>query len=69
MPLFDDYITETELASELREKTGKGSRRTLRKWRTQQTGPAWSYLGAKVIYSIEGVKNWLREQERQPGRA
>jgi hypothetical protein len=69
MSLLAEYLTEEELATELRSKTGKGSRRMLRSWRAQRKGPAWAQLGIKIIYPIDSIKSWLRDQVQQPIRS
>jgi len=69
MSLLAEYLTEDELAAELREKTGTGSKRMLRSWRAQRKGPAWAQLGIKIVYPIESVQGWLRDQVQQPVRS
>jgi hypothetical protein len=69
MSELDDYYTEDELAKLLKKKTGKGTKRTLRKWRQQRVGPPWAYLGRIVIYSKPHFGPWLRDQVQHPVRS
>jgi hypothetical protein len=68
MPLLTDYHTEDELVHELKAKTGHGSKRQLRNWRTQRKGPPWAYLGKTVIYPNDGFAAWLRAEVQHPIR-
>jgi len=68
MPLLDKYSTEAEVVEELRQKTGKGSKRQLRGWRAQQIGPAWRRLGKIIIYPHREFEEWLRDGIVQPAR-
>ena len=67
MSFLDNYLTEDELAQLLKEKTGKGTVRTLRKWRQLRIGPPWAHLGRIIIYSKPDFGSWLNEQVRRPG--
>jgi hypothetical protein len=69
MSLLNDYLSEDEVAGDLKQKTGQGSKRQLRNWRAQRIGPPWAILGKKIIYPIEGFKSWLRDQVQQPVRS
>jgi hypothetical protein len=69
MSELDDYYTEDELARLLKKKTGKGSKRMLRKWRQLRTGPPWGYLGKFPIYPKPEFGPWLRGQVQLPVRS
>jgi hypothetical protein len=69
MALLEDYLTEDELAHELKEKLGKGSKRNLRKWRGDRKGPPWANLGKIIVYPVDGFQTWLRNQIQQPVRS
>jgi len=66
--LFDNYLTEANLAAALREKTGMGTTRTLRSWRDRGVGPAWIKQGKLILYPRDGVDSWLRSLVQQPAR-
>ena len=36
---------------------------TLQRWETRRMGPPCVRVGRKVIYRMEAVRDWLREQE------
>jgi hypothetical protein len=64
MGILDDYLTEDQLAAEL-----KKSIRLLQLWRQRRQGPAWTRLGGQqVIYRKAAVADWLRKLEQQPVR-
>jgi hypothetical protein len=62
---LDDFYTEDELVRLVKEKTGKGTTRTLRKWRQLRRGPPWAYLGRIVIYPKPDFGSWLHDQVRR----
>lgn len=37
--------------------------KTLRKWRSERTGPTWLKIGRHVRYEPEQVRNWLLGRE------
>lgn len=49
-------LTEAELA-----KRWSVSVQTLRRWRQQETGPAYMKLGKRVAYSLEAIEKYERE--------
>jgi hypothetical protein len=57
--LLDDYLTEPELAVEL-----KLAAITLTKWRLAKIGPPVTRMGKKVLYRRSSVRQWLASQER-----
>jgi hypothetical protein len=63
------YLTEAELSTELLARTGVGTVRTLRSWRSQRIGPPWANLGITIVYPVDGFQAWLRDQIQQPDRS
>jgi len=61
--LLTDYLTEAQLARELRKVP-----RTLQRWRRKRTGPPVTTLGRVPYYRKEGVRNWLLAREVHPDR-
>lgn len=68
MTIFSDYRTEDELAKQLKERTGTGTVRTLRKWREQRVGPPWAKIGRITVYPNDGFEAWTKAQVQQPVR-
>lgn len=62
--MIDGYLTETQLATELRR-----TKRTLRIWRARGLGPAYSRVGNTVVYRDQALRDWLLRNEVQPVRA
>lgn len=58
--LDEDFLTDDELASELRRTTV-----TLRRWRRQRIGPPFIKIGREVFYRRAAVLDWLRRIETQ----
>ncbi len=58
--ILDDYLTEPDLAAQLFK-----SERTLQRWRRLRIGPPPTIVGNKILYEIDDVKAWLREQRRK----
>ena len=69
MTALDKHRTEKELAYLLKEKTGFGCERTLRKWRQQRIGPPWVKFGKTILYPDDGFEEWLHSQVQQPVRS
>jgi hypothetical protein len=69
MSLLAGYLTESQLAAELKAHTGLGTVRSLRNWRNQRKGPPWARLSKKIVYPIHGFQAWLRDQIQQPVRS
>jgi hypothetical protein len=59
--LLEDYLTEPELAKEL-----KKSERTVQRWRKKRVGPPYTLNGETVLYHIESAKTWLKAGEINP---
>jgi hypothetical protein len=57
------YFTEEDLAAEL----GKNIR-TLRRWKALRFGPPVTRAGKRILYSKQGVLDWLRSQEQRQCR-
>lgn len=69
MIALDKHRTEKELARLLKEKTGFGCERTLRKWREQRIGPPWLKFGKAILYPDDGFEAWLKSRVQQPVRS
>jgi phage terminase Nu1 subunit (DNA packaging protein) len=57
------YRTEEEQAKLLGKTV-----RTLRNWRKQRTGPAYTRNGKEYLYHDDWTAEWLRAGKRQPLR-
>ncbi len=40
---------------------------TMEKWRCQRRGPAWIKVGGKVLYRLEDLDEFLKENRIAPG--
>ena len=56
--LLDGWINRAALARELTLSVD-----TLQRWETRRVGPPCVRVGRKVLYRMEAVRDWLREQE------
>jgi len=56
--LLIGWLNRTDLARELTLSVD-----TLQRWETRRVGPPCVRVGGKVIYRMEAVSDWLREQE------
>ena len=56
--LLTGWLNRTDLARELTLSVD-----TLQRWETRRMGPPCVRLGRKVLYRMEAVRDWLREQE------
>ena len=56
--LLTGWLNRTDLARDLTLSV-----ETLQHWETRRTGPPCVRVGRKVLYRMEAVRNWLREQE------
>lgn len=62
---MEEYLTIDEAAVYMRTPV-----ETLRKWRSQGTGPAAAKLGRKLVYRRSEIDQHIRNREREPvGRA
>ena len=56
--LLTGWLNRTDLARELTLTVD-----TLQRWETRRMGPPCVRVGRKVLYRMEAVRDWLREQE------
>jgi hypothetical protein len=56
--LLTGWLDRANLARELTLSVG-----TLQRWETRRMGPPCVRVGRKVLYRMEAVRDWLREQE------
>ena len=56
----EEYLTIQETADYLRTYV-----ETLRKWRTQGTGPRAAKLGKRLVYRRSELDRWVRQRERE----
>ncbi len=54
-------LTERKVA----ERLGV-SRPTLRRWRSDGTGPTWFRIGRRVMYPHAALETWIAARERAP---
>jgi hypothetical protein len=62
--ILADFLTEAQCAKMLGRTV-----RTLRIWRTQGTGPAYTRIGAEIRYRVDAIREWLIAREVKPVRA
>ena len=55
--LLTGWLNRTDLARELTLSVD-----TLQRWETRRMGPPCVRVGRKVLYRMEAVRDWLREQ-------
>ena len=56
--LLTGWLNRPDLARELTLSVD-----TLQRWETRRMGPPCVRVGRKVLYRMEAVRDWLREQE------
>ncbi|SEO09396.1 hypothetical protein SAMN05216227_104616 [Pseudorhodobacter antarcticus] len=56
--LLTGWLNRTDLARELTLSVD-----TLQRWETRRIGPPCVRVGRKVLYRMEAVRDWLRDQE------
>lgn len=56
--LLTGWLNRAELARELALSVD-----TLQRWETRRMGPPCVRVGRKVLYRMEAVRDWLRDQE------
>ena len=56
--LLTGWLNRTDLARELTLSVD-----TLQRWETRRMGPPCVRVGRRVLYRMEAVRDWLREQE------
>ena len=62
LPASVRHLVQSELAERWRV-----SPRTLERWRSDGTGPAWLQLNGRVVYRIEDVEGFERLRLRRGG--
>jgi hypothetical protein len=62
--LFDNYLTEEELAARFGLKPN-----TLAIWRCRRRGPPYVKMGRIALYPVDTFEKWLRATEVVPGRS
>ena len=58
--ILDDYLTERTLARQLSK-----SERTLQRWRGLRIGPTPTMCGNRILYAVDDVRAWLRNQRQE----
>lgn len=61
--VLNDYLNPSGLAAELGVTV-----RTLQRWDSLGYGPPKTKVGHTVLYDTGGVRQWLKQHERQPVR-
>ena len=56
--LLSGWLNRADLARELTLSVD-----TLQRWETRRMGPPSVRVGRKVLYRMEAVRDWLRDQE------
>ena len=56
--LLDDWMPRKELAGIIGISAD-----TLKRWETRRVGPPCVRVGRRILYRMEAVRDWLREQE------
>lgn len=56
------YLTPAQLCARW---LGRISDKTLANWRSDQKGPRYKRFGSRILYPLDGVEEWEREQEHQ----
>lgn len=61
--VLDGWLTREELGAQLGLSPS-----TLKRWEGSRTGPPCVRVGRRIVYRLEAVRDWLREQEtrKQP---
>lgn len=61
--ILSDYISDEELAEELRVHP-----RTLKAWRAKGIGPPVTWIGKKPFSYLPSAREWLRSREQRMPR-
>ena len=61
--VLDGWLSREELGAQLGLSPS-----TLKRWEGSRTGPPCVRVGRRIVYRLEAVRDWLREQEarKQP---
>lgn len=62
--LLTGWLNRSDLARELTLSVD-----TLQRWETRRMGPPCVRVGRKVLYRMEAVRDWLRDQEARKAGA
>jgi hypothetical protein len=62
--VLDGWLTREELGAQLGLSPS-----TLKRWEGSRTGPPCVRLGRRIVYRLEAVRDWLREQEARKQRS
>ena len=62
--LLTGWLNRSDLARELTLSVD-----TLQRWETRRVGPPCVRVGRKVLYRMEAVRDWLRDQETRKAGA
>lgn len=57
----DPLLTPVEVSAML----GGVPVRTLKRWRTERTGPVPLHIGRRVVYRLSAVESWLEQKDRE----
>lgn len=58
---MSNYLTPSEVAERL-----KVTKRTLRNWRNDERGPAWTEVGGRVRYPADKFNEYLERNTHDP---
>jgi hypothetical protein len=64
--VLDGWLSRDELGAQLGLSAS-----TLKRWEGARTGPPCVRVGRRIVYRLEAVRDWLREQEarKQPSKS
>jgi hypothetical protein len=64
--VLDGWLSREDLGAQLGLSPS-----TLKRWEGSRTGPPCVRVGRRIVYRLEAVRDWLREQEarKQPSKA
>jgi predicted DNA-binding transcriptional regulator AlpA len=64
--VLDGWLSREELGAQLGLSAS-----TLKRWEGSRTGPPCVRVGRRIVYRLEAVRDWLREQEarKQPSKS
>lgn len=61
--ILEGYVDRASLA------VGFGvSSRTISRWMNQPDGLPYTQIGGRVLFRVQGVREWLARRERQPNK-
>lgn len=64
--VLDGWLSREELGAQLGLSPS-----TLKRWEGSRTGPPCVRVGRRIVYRLEAVREWLRDQEarKQPSKS